>query len=74
LFPKDDENTCFVRTRDVDLKLSILFELCVLVEAPGSGSHGKSTSMSWLKFSYSYLYDLLDLLEVSLGWGKYLMD
>ncbi|KAJ3077595.1 Nephrocystin-1 [Rhizoclosmatium hyalinum] len=32
LFPKDDENTCFLRTNDVDIKLCILFELCALVE------------------------------------------
>ncbi|KAJ3064770.1 Nephrocystin-1 [Podochytrium sp. JEL0797] len=32
LFPKDDENTCFLRSNDVDIKLCILFELCALVE------------------------------------------
>ncbi|KAJ3347533.1 Nephrocystin-1 [Entophlyctis luteolus] len=32
LFPKDDENACFLRTNDVDIKLCILFELCALLE------------------------------------------
>ncbi|KAJ3138785.1 Nephrocystin-1 [Physocladia obscura] len=32
LFPKDDENTCFLRTNEVDLQLCILFELCALLE------------------------------------------
>ena len=31
LFPKDDENTCFLRTNDVDIRLSVLFEVCVVV-------------------------------------------
>ncbi|KAJ3036131.1 hypothetical protein HDV00_003043 [Rhizophlyctis rosea] len=31
LFPKDDENTCFLRTNDVDIRLSVLFELCIVV-------------------------------------------
>lgn len=32
LFPKDDENTCFVRTNDVDINLSLLFELTFIVK------------------------------------------
>lgn len=36
LFPKDDENTCFLRTIHVDLNLCLLFELCVTVTVEGS--------------------------------------
>jgi hypothetical protein len=32
LFPKDDENTCFVRTNDIDINLTLLFEITVLVK------------------------------------------
>ncbi|KAI9101114.1 hypothetical protein DFS34DRAFT_457035 [Phlyctochytrium arcticum] len=32
LFPKDDENTCFLRVNDVDVNLCILFEHCIIVE------------------------------------------
>ncbi|KAI8913369.1 hypothetical protein EDD86DRAFT_200409 [Gorgonomyces haynaldii] len=34
LFPKDDENTVFLRAKDVDIKLSLLFEMCLTVEHP----------------------------------------
>ncbi|KAJ3233840.1 Nephrocystin-1 [Chytriomyces hyalinus] len=32
LFPKDDENTCFLRSNDVDIQLCLMFELCALLE------------------------------------------
>jgi hypothetical protein len=32
LFPKDDENTCFVRTNDIDINLTLLFEITVLIK------------------------------------------
>ena len=36
LFPKDDENTCFLRVNDIDIRLSILFELCLVVQVPAT--------------------------------------
>ncbi|KAJ3413593.1 Nephrocystin-1 [Chytridiales sp. JEL 0842] len=48
LFPKDDENTCFVRTKDIDLKVSLLFELCALVEVNGpDGAEIVDVSVGW---------------------------
>lgn len=32
LFPKDDDNTCFVRTNDIDINLCLLFEISVTVK------------------------------------------
>ncbi|KAI9345242.1 hypothetical protein BDR26DRAFT_800637, partial [Obelidium mucronatum] len=57
LFPKDDENTCFLRTNDVDIKLCILFELCALLE------------MSEVKNKSGTKERKRNIIEVSVGWG-----
>ncbi|KAH6576080.1 hypothetical protein BASA62_001626 [Batrachochytrium salamandrivorans] len=57
LFPKDNENTCFVRTNIVDVNTCILFELCVLMK----NINTKKTTQSKNK--------LPEFLEVSCGWG-----
>ncbi|KAI9362528.1 hypothetical protein DFJ73DRAFT_579206 [Zopfochytrium polystomum] len=36
LFPKDDDNTCFLKTTHIDLNLCLLFELCLTVTVDGS--------------------------------------
>ena len=43
LFPKDDENTCFLRLNDVDIRLSLLFELCLIVELPPKDENSKKS-------------------------------
>lgn len=57
LFPKDDENTCFVRADQVDFKLCILFELCFLVSKVVLDKDGKPGHASAV------------VGEVSCGWG-----
>ncbi|KAJ3052201.1 hypothetical protein HK097_006725 [Rhizophlyctis rosea] len=48
LFPKDDENTCFLRTNDVDIRLSVLFEVCVVVRFEDEGgSEPAELSCGW---------------------------
>jgi hypothetical protein len=34
-----DENTCFLRSKDVDIKLCLLFELCMTVAGKGLGDY-----------------------------------
>nr|KAJ3423054.1 hypothetical protein HK105_003685 [Polyrhizophydium stewartii] len=60
LFPKDDENTCFLRANDIDIKLCILFELCMVLDADAfSKSDRDSPSKS----------NQPRTIEVSCGWG-----
>lgn len=44
LFPKDDENTCFIRTNEVDINLSLLFELTVSVKKTDAKGRNELTS------------------------------
>ncbi|RKO86026.1 hypothetical protein BDK51DRAFT_26352, partial [Blyttiomyces helicus] len=46
LFPRDDDNTCFLRSNDVDIRLSILFELCLVVARPDSETPGDVMELS----------------------------
>eukprot|EP00842_Homolaphlyctis_polyrhiza_P004891 jgi/Hompol1/5402/HPOL_004388-RA len=40
LFPKDDENTCFLRANNLDIKLCLFVELCLMIADPSNqGSH-----------------------------------
>ncbi|KAI9206216.1 uncharacterized protein BJ171DRAFT_597882 [Polychytrium aggregatum] len=55
LFPKDDENTCFLRVNDVDIRLCILFELCLVVVKPGATKNPYAPRD--------------DIHEISCGWG-----
>ncbi|KAI9017328.1 hypothetical protein BC832DRAFT_588596 [Gaertneriomyces semiglobifer] len=48
LFQRDHRNTCFVRVNEVDANLSILFELCVIVEREGKADMGtEQLSCGW---------------------------
>ncbi|TPX64902.1 hypothetical protein SpCBS45565_g05563 [Spizellomyces sp. 'palustris'] len=46
VFPKDDENTCFLRVNDVDVNLCILFEFCMIVEKEGRGDRPEIAQLS----------------------------
>ncbi|KND00620.1 uncharacterized protein SPPG_03748 [Spizellomyces punctatus DAOM BR117] len=46
LFPKDDENTCFLRVNDVDVNLCILFEFCMIVEKESRGDRPEIAQLS----------------------------
>jgi hypothetical protein len=59
LFPKDDENTCFVRTNDIDINLTLLFEITVLVK--------KGDSKGTCRISNPQ--DNSNAVELSAGWG-----
>ncbi|KAJ3379185.1 Nephrocystin-1, partial [Lobulomyces angularis] len=54
LFPKDDENTCFIRTNDIDINLCVLFELSILVKKSSPLENGDKNVSS---------------VELGNGWG-----
>ena len=57
-YPKDDENTCLVRTNIGDFNLCVLFELCVVVGKAVGGEAGAPAPGS-----------KADVAELSCGWG-----
>ncbi|KAJ3061305.1 hypothetical protein HK102_009162, partial [Quaeritorhiza haematococci] len=61
LFPKDDENTCFVRTHHFDINLCIVFEMCCTVRVKGSAERWKESGFS--------AGERRDEVEISCGWG-----
>ncbi|KAK5669772.1 hypothetical protein QVD99_004154 [Batrachochytrium dendrobatidis] len=54
LFPKDDENTCFLRANNIEISVCLLFELCVMIRNPKQKQDSKEDKA---------------FVEVSLGWG-----
>ncbi|KAI8923350.1 hypothetical protein BC831DRAFT_471527 [Entophlyctis helioformis] len=57
LFPKDDENTCFLRANSIDIRLSLLFELCLVIDVPDAAGTAAASSSGG------------GTIEVSCGWG-----
>ncbi|KAJ3301248.1 hypothetical protein HDV03_001167 [Kappamyces sp. JEL0829] len=47
LFPKDDENSCFIRTVDIDIKLCMLFELVLIARKDESSDETIEVSCGW---------------------------
>lgn len=58
LFPKDDENTCFLRSKEVDIKLSLLFELCITVQLCATKDSAEGITLPYIETT-----------EISCGWG-----
>lgn len=54
LFPSDDENSCFVRVKEADYKVSVLFELSLIVSKRSAVRGGSSETV---------------VGELSCGWG-----